>query len=61
VFGGVLLTSEKTEDFEWAFSNFVNIMGGKESCMILTGNPGLRCKRRYRAMHLMLIAESVDM
>lgn len=37
VFGGVLLTSEKTEDFEWAFSNFIDIMGGKEPCTILTG------------------------
>jgi hypothetical protein len=38
VFGGVLLTSEKTEDFEWAFSNFVDVMRGKEPRTILTGN-----------------------
>lgn len=31
IFGGVLLTTEKTEDFEWAFSNFVDIMGGTRS------------------------------
>ena len=37
VFGGVLLTSEKTEDFEWAFKSFVDIMGGKEPHTILTG------------------------
>lgn len=37
VYGGVLLTSERAEDFEWAFSNFVDIMGGKEPCTILTG------------------------
>lgn len=37
VFGGVLLTTEKTEDFEWAFSKFVEIMGSKEPQTILTG------------------------
>jgi hypothetical protein len=37
IFGGVLLTTEKTEDFEWAFSNFSEIMGGKEPETILTG------------------------
>ncbi|CAD6228294.1 unnamed protein product [Miscanthus lutarioriparius] len=36
VFGGVLLTTEKVEDFEWAFSKFVEIMGGKEPHTILT-------------------------
>ncbi|XP_021321752.1 protein FAR1-RELATED SEQUENCE 5 [Sorghum bicolor] len=36
VFGGVLLTSEKTEDFEWAFANFKDIMKGKEPMTILT-------------------------
>jgi len=37
VFGGVLLTTEKTEDFEWAFSNFVELMGGVPPTTILTG------------------------
>ena len=36
MFGGVLLTTEKVEDFEWAFSKFVEIMGGKEPQTILT-------------------------
>jgi hypothetical protein len=38
IFGGVLLTSEKTEDFEWAFANFVQIMDGKQPSMMLTGD-----------------------
>jgi len=38
IFGGVLLTSEKTEDFEWAFSMFSEIMRGKEPQTMLTGN-----------------------
>ena len=38
VFGGVLLRHERTEDFEWAFSNFIEIMGGKQPQTILTGN-----------------------
>lgn len=38
VFGGVLLTHERTEDFEWTFSNFTKIMGGKQPITILTGN-----------------------
>jgi hypothetical protein len=37
VFGGVLLTSERIEDFEWCFNNFVEIMGGKAPTTILTG------------------------
>ena len=37
VFGGVLLTSEKTIDFEWAFTNFVEIMNGKAPLTMLTG------------------------
>lgn len=37
VFGGVLLGSEKIEDFEWAFKKFSDIMGGKEPVTILTG------------------------
>ncbi|KAG0540465.1 hypothetical protein BDA96_03G411500 [Sorghum bicolor] len=36
VFGGVLLRHERTEDFEWAFSNFIEIMGGKQPQTILT-------------------------
>jgi hypothetical protein len=38
VFGGVLLRHERTEDFEWEFSNFIEIMGGKQPQTILTGN-----------------------
>ncbi|RLM73747.1 hypothetical protein C2845_PM15G00970 [Panicum miliaceum] len=38
IFGGVLLTSEKTEDFEWAFSNFVSIMSDRQPATILTGD-----------------------
>lgn len=37
VFGGVLLSSEKTEDFEWTFHNFIDIMQGKRPATILTG------------------------
>ncbi|TVU35741.1 hypothetical protein EJB05_17644, partial [Eragrostis curvula] len=36
IFGGVLLTNEKISDFEWAFSEFVAIMGGKPPVTILT-------------------------
>ncbi|WVZ83499.1 hypothetical protein U9M48_030641, partial [Paspalum notatum var. saurae] len=36
VLGGVLLTHETTADFEWAFSTFVEIMGGKAPRTILT-------------------------
>jgi hypothetical protein len=43
VFGGVLLTNERTKDFEWAFSNFIEIMGGKEPATILTGKPAWTC------------------
>ncbi|CAL5011138.1 unnamed protein product [Urochloa decumbens] len=35
IFGGLLLTSEKTEDFEWAFTQFVDIMGGKAPVTML--------------------------
>jgi hypothetical protein len=38
IFGGVLLRHERTEDFEWEFSNFIEIMGGKQPQTILTGN-----------------------
>jgi len=37
IFGGVLLTSESASDFEWTFSKFVEIMGGKSPSTILTG------------------------
>lgn len=37
VFGGVLLRHERTEDFEWTFKNFIEIMGGKLPKTILTG------------------------
>jgi len=37
IFGGVLLTTESALDFEWAFSTFVSIMGGKYPRTILTG------------------------
>ncbi|CAO2165069.1 unnamed protein product [Urochloa humidicola] len=36
IFGGVLLTSEKTKDFHWAFSEFIDIMGGKAPVTMLT-------------------------
>ncbi|WVZ71328.1 hypothetical protein U9M48_019922 [Paspalum notatum var. saurae] len=36
VLGGVLLTHERTFDFEWAFSSFVEIMGGKPPVIMLT-------------------------
>lgn len=38
VFGGVLLAHERTEDFEWAFKNFTDMMEGKHPETILTGN-----------------------
>lgn len=37
IFGGVLLTTEKTEDFECAFETFLQIMDGKAPKTILTG------------------------
>lgn len=37
IFGGVLLNHERTEDFEWTFRNFVEIMDGKQPQTILTG------------------------
>lgn len=37
IFGGVLLTSEKTRDFEWAFKTFIEVMGGKHPTTVLTG------------------------
>jgi hypothetical protein len=41
IFGGVLLKHERTEDFEWTFSNFTEIMGGKKPKTILTGESEL--------------------
>lgn len=41
VFSGVLLTNEKTEDFEWSFSSFIEIMEGKTPVTFLTGNASL--------------------
>ncbi|CAL5051401.1 unnamed protein product [Urochloa decumbens] len=46
IFGGVLLTSEKTEDFEWAFGSFLNIMGGKAPTTMLTD----QCAAMAKAM-----------
>jgi hypothetical protein len=37
IFGGVLLSHERTEDFEWTFRTFTEIMGGKQPQTILTG------------------------
>jgi hypothetical protein len=37
IFGGVLLAHERTEDFEWTFRNFTEIMDGKLPETILIG------------------------
>lgn len=37
IFGGVLLTQETKEDFEWTFKSFIEIMSGKHPETILTG------------------------
>lgn len=37
IFGGVLLSHERTEDFEWTFKNFTAIMDGKQPETILRG------------------------
>lgn len=37
IFGGVLLSHERIENFEWAFKNFTDVMGGKHPETILTG------------------------
>ncbi|XP_051224078.1 protein FAR1-RELATED SEQUENCE 5 [Lolium perenne] len=36
ILGGVLLTNETSEAFEWVFSEFVKLMGGKAPATILT-------------------------
>ena len=36
--GGVLMTDEKIESFQWVFKEFAALMGGKEPKTILTGN-----------------------
>ena len=36
--GGVLMTDEKIESFQWVFKEFAGLMGGKEPKTILTGN-----------------------
>uniref|UniRef100_A0A0A9GC20 Protein FAR1-RELATED SEQUENCE n=1 Tax=Arundo donax TaxID=35708 RepID=A0A0A9GC20_ARUDO len=36
IYAGVLLTSEETPSFEWAFSEFVKMMGGKAPVTMLT-------------------------
>lgn len=41
IFRGVLLNHETTEDFEWTFKKFVEIMDGKHPDTILTGE---KCK-----------------
>ncbi|RLM58242.1 hypothetical protein C2845_PM18G05710 [Panicum miliaceum] len=46
IFGGLLLTTEMTEDFEWGFSNFVDIMGGKAPQTMLTD----QCAAMAKAM-----------
>jgi len=37
IFGGVLLSTETAEDFQWAFQNFIDIMDGAAPITILTG------------------------
>jgi hypothetical protein len=37
IFGGVLLMTEETSDFKWAFTSFVDVMGGRLPKTILTG------------------------
>lgn len=37
LFSGELLTTEEKESFEWAFSEFINLMGGPPPMTTLTG------------------------
>jgi hypothetical protein len=37
IFGGLLLTTETSEDFKWAFEKFMEIMNGAAPQTILTG------------------------
>ena len=37
IFAGVLMTDEAAESFEWVFSEFLILMGGKRPQTILTG------------------------
>lgn len=43
IFGGVLLSHERTEDFEWTFKNFLDIMERKHPQTILTGTKSGNC------------------
>ena len=37
IFGGVLLSTETAEDFQWAFQNFIEMMDGSVPITVLTG------------------------
>jgi hypothetical protein len=42
ILGGVLLTNERTETFEWVFKEFVSLMGGKAPVTILIGMDNIK-------------------